>query len=237
MTLTLFIILAAVVAEVIALFIYATNKSRYNLILSTETSGISTLGKGFYEVKGKVSATGGKLSSPYSNKPCVYYRFKVEEHRSSGKSSHWHTLIDDVKHLQYGVTDSGGTALINMEGADIRLNRDDKGRTGFMKENTPELKSAMTKYSQETKGWLFEKSLRFEETFLCEGDELYVLGEVRDFSGYYPVFSKDKKPLIISDKPEESLLKTARVTSQVALFFLLLIPAGLGIYIYYHQMR
>jgi len=232
MSLPIFIIIIAVIAEIIVLFVYITNKSRYNLILNTETSKITTIGKGFHEVKGKVTLTGEKLTSPYSNRPCVYYRFKVEELKSSGKSSQWRTVIDDIKNVEFGVTDISGMALINTEGAGLKLNRDEKGKTKFLKENTPELKAAMSKYNIDTRGWLFEKSLRFEETVLCEGDELYVMGEVTEMKGYYPVFSKQKLPFIISDKPEEELLKASKTASQIALAFLLLVPAALGLYIY-----
>ncbi len=82
----------------------------------------------------------------------------------------------------------------------LAINRsfDNKGNTGLFKQASEELKIAMEKYGKTTKGWLFDKTLRYEETFLTEGDELYVLGEVVRKKNGSPVFEKGKKPFLIS---------------------------------------
>jgi hypothetical protein len=59
---------------------------------------------GLGSVKGKVVLHGQPLTASLSGRACVYYRVIVEEHRSSGKSSHWHKIIDDVQ---------SGTVIIN----------------------------------------------------------------------------------------------------------------------------
>lgn len=204
-TLIIILFLSSIV-EIIAIVFYNIYSKRYRLIFNTETSRITTLKKGFYEIKGKVALLNEKLASPLNQQPCVYYKFKVEEQRSSGKSSSWHTLIKDEKYVRFGIQDTSGMAYIEADGAKLLLNKDDKGSTGLFKRATDELKAALKKYDKTSKGWISEKTLKYEETYLTEGDELYILGEVPEMEGDYPVFKKGKLPFYISDKSEESLL-------------------------------
>jgi len=234
MNLVVILVLLAVLLETVVFIIYRIHRKKFHLIQNTETSKITTLKTGFYEIKGKVVCQSEKLVSPLTKKSCVYYKFKVEEQRSSGKSSHWITLINDEKFVRFAVQDSSGMAMLDIQGAKLKLNKDVKGNSGLFKKVIPELEETLKQYGKTSKGWIFEKSLRYEELFLLEGDELYVLGEVTDFESYYPVFKKDTLPFIISDKPEEELLRGFRHIMQIALFFLLAIPGALVIYLVYH---
>jgi hypothetical protein len=125
-------------------------------------------------------------------------------------------------------------AILDIQGAVLKLNKDIKGNSGLFKETGPELEQALNQYGKTSKRWIFKKSLRYEELFLLEGEELYVLGEVTDFESYYPIFRKGKMPYMISDKPEEELLQSANRTLKIALFFLLIIPGALIAYLLYH---
>ena len=235
MKINLIVIAAALAVEVALWFIYRLHLGRYNLIRNTETSRITTLKKGFYEIKGKVKFLEEKLTSPYSRIPCVYYHFKVEEERGDGKHSHWYSLIDDRKSVQFAVEDPSGMAYINLDGAKLKLSTDAKGGTGLFTETSPKLEKTMALYHQTSKGWIFKRKLRFSEKYITENDALYVLGEVQDFKSYYPVFSKGKLPFLVSDQSEEKLLKTAKRIVQVVLFFLLAVPAGVILFLLFRS--
>ena len=215
--------------------IAARHKRRYDLILNTETSKITTLKKGFYEIKGRVEFLKDKLVSPYSRSECVYYRFRVEEQRSSGKSTHWHAIIDDRKYVRFGVKDSSGIAIIEIEGGTLKFNKDEKGATGLFRKASEELKEALMLYNKTSQGWLFEKNLRFSETYIAPGDELYILGEVQDFESYYPVFRKGNLPFLISDKKEEDLLKESRRITILAFLGLVIISVGVIAFLLYQS--
>lgn len=218
-------------AEVMAIVSYSKYSKRYRLIKNTETSRITTLKKGFYEVIGKVVFLNDKLLSPLSQEPCVYYKFKVEEERSSGKSTSWFTVINDEKYVRFGLQDPSGIAYIEMKGAKLIFNKDLQGRTGLFRKASEELKWVMNRYGKTTHGWMFEKKLRYAETIIKESEELYILGEVHEMEGYYPVFRKGKLPFIISDKSEVSLLKNSRHIFQLALLIMIVIPLGIAVYL------
>jgi hypothetical protein len=48
-------------------------------------------------VIGKIVFAGETIKAPLSKRQCSYYHVVVEEYRSSGKSGHWHTLVDEEK--------------------------------------------------------------------------------------------------------------------------------------------
>lgn len=228
------VIILCLIVEIIAIVLYYKYSKRFHLIFNTETSRITTLKKGFYEIKGKVTFLEKKLISPLAQVPCVYYKFKVEEQRGNGKNSHWHTVIKDEKYIRFGIQDPSGIAYIEPAGAKLLLVKDDKGSTGLFKKATDELKTAMKQYGKTTEGWIFDKTLRYEETFLSEGDDLIVLGEVSQMEGYYPVIKTGNHPYLISDKSEESLLSTSKRVFQIALLFMVAIPMGLLVYFMYY---
>lgn len=231
----LLIVIVALVLFGGAFFLYTFFRKRYDLIVNTETSSITTLKKGFFEIKGKVNFLEEKLISPLSQVPCVYYKFKVEVERSSGKSSHWHTMVNESKSVRFAVQDHSGMAIIEMEGAKLKFNIDSKGRTGLFKEASEELERALSSYNKSSKGWFFRKTIRYTEIFVEEGDELFVIGEVQNFENYYPVFNKGKLPFLISDKSEEDLIKEAKRISRIALLLLFVFPVAAGLLLYYRN--
>jgi len=129
------------------------------------------------------------LESPLSGKPCVYYKFKVEECRGSGRGARWVTIVDDEKYKKFEINDGSGYAIIDMNDSELNFKTDRKTRSGFLEKATPEMEKALQKYGKSKDGWMFEKTIKYKETFLEEGDELYVLGEVNDFENYKPIFN------------------------------------------------
>lgn len=234
MTLFLAILILCLIAEITSILIYYFYSKRYHLINNTETSRITTLKKGFYEIKGKVTFLTEKLISPMAQVPCIYYKLKIEELRNSGKSSSWHTIIKDEKYVRFGVQDSSGTAYIELKGAKLAFKKDIQGKTGLFNKASDELERVMNNYGKSTHRWIFDKTLRYEETIIGEAEELYVIGEVTDMEGYYPVYKKGKLPFLISDKSEESILQTSKKIFRIALLFMISIPLCLLVYFLFY---
>ncbi len=210
-----FVILAVAVA--IAVYFLYISYNRYKIISKTETSNISWLQEGFNEIKGTIVSLEEQLTSPFSEKPCVYYQFKVEQKKSSGKNSHYVSIIDDKKFKKFGVDDGTGIAIIDLNNADIQIKIDKKDTSGFFNNADENQVRALNKYSQTSKGFLFEKTLRYTEKYLEVGDEVYVLGEVTGREQSKPVFKNGKFPLFVSDKSENELLNQYKIRMIVAI--------------------
>jgi hypothetical protein len=91
-------------------------------IEDTPTTPVRSVAEGFVEVKGRVKNKGQLLSSPLTKKPCVYYRFHVEEHVQRGKNSYWKTVVDDKQDCGVLVEDaSQASILVNVMKSDLIL--------------------------------------------------------------------------------------------------------------------
>ena len=202
----LFIVgLIVLVVEAIAAYFLLKNRRIHQLISQTETSRISNIRNGFYEIKGRVVAIEPPLITPFSKKACVYYDFLVEEKRSSGKNSSWVKYLKDVQRQRFGVDDSSGIAVIDTTNAEMKLRVDLKDESDMFNKADEHQKEVLGKYGKKNKGLLFEKTLRYREIFLEEGDEVYVLGEVSSRDNSRPLFKKLSRPLFVSDKTEDEL--------------------------------
>lgn len=224
-----------VVLIVVAYFFYTKFKRLHDLILNTETSKITTLKKGFYEIKGKVVKLEEELKSPYSERNCVYYKFKVEQEQSNGKGSSWRTIIKDEQYVRFYIQDSSGKAIVNLNGAKLKFITDIKDKSGgfWSSAATHEMEKTLAKYGKSSKSWIFEKKLRYQETYLEEGDNVFALGEVVDFEGYYPVIGKSKSPYIVSDNSEGSLLNNYKLYFRAFMYGGITVAVGLILFVLY----
>jgi len=201
-----FVVIAVLIVEAIAAYFLIKNRRIHQLISQTETSRISNVRNGFYEIKGRVVALEPHLITPFSKKACVYYDFLVEEKRSNGKSSSWVKYLKDIQHQRFGVDDGNGIAVIDAQNATMKLRVDRKDESGMFNKADEHQKDVLSQYGKKNRGLLFEKTLRYREAFLEEGDEVFVLGEVSSRDNSRPLFKKLNQPLFVSDKTEEDLL-------------------------------
>lgn len=219
-----FLILGLIVIG-IAIYFFMANFRIYQLILKTETTPISMVYNGFYEVKGKIVAPDNQLISPFAEKQCVYYQFIIEQKKSKGKSSHWVKIIDDRKSTRVGLDDGTGVAIIDMQSADVQIKTDIKESSGMFNTADERELSVLQKYGENNKTWIFEKSLRYTEKYLEVGDELYVLGEVNGKEGQNPLFRKASKPLFVSDRLEHELLRQYKTRFMIAAIVIIAVVA------------
>ncbi|MFW5798014.1 MAG: GIDE domain-containing protein [Planctomycetota bacterium] len=195
------------------------NWTRYRLIEDTPTTPVESLSPGLREAQGAVVALGDSLQSPMGHKACVYYHFKVEEERirrdSDGDTRRtWHTVVNDRQHAHCGVDDGTGFAEIDIQNAELKLNQDQHKRSGLFNSASSDLEAALNeRYGRSSKGFIFNKSMRYTETVLEEGDRLYVLGDVEMRDDRPPVFKKGEHPLIVSDKGEAGVSSSYKWTS------------------------
>ena len=172
---------------------------------ATETSPIGQLTEGPAEVCGLTATSEEPLISPWRQQPCVHYCFHVQQKRSSTNSKghtthHWVTYIKDEKTLPFLVKDETGQTVVDTSKIKFVINQDRFSRSGLMDDADTDLQQLLeTRYNKKTKGWIFNKTLKYTETALELNEEVYVFGDASRLGGGW-VLSDGKMPLIVSDK-------------------------------------
>jgi uncharacterized protein YegL len=174
------------------------------LIGDLPTTPIGRIKPGLVEVKGRLRKLTQELESPYAQKSCLYYRFKVIE---TGKK-HSSIRIDDRRSAQCLVKDETGSCELNLARAEVVADAQRSGQTsGFFNTVEPALEQALRQtYGRTTKGLIFDKNLRYEETVLVEGDLVYILGWAQRAKDGKVRITKRGGTFIVSDKSEQKLL-------------------------------
>jgi hypothetical protein len=207
-------------------FAARSNLRKAKRIEDTPTSPIRNVSEGFVEVKGRVRGK-GQLESPLSKKACVYYRFHVEEHVRRGKNSYWRTVVDDKQDAGCLLEDASQAAIgVNLLAAELVLEPDNHAKSGLFNDAPAELEATLhERYGKTSQGWVFNKAMRYTETMLEEGDEVYVLGTaVR--RGSETLIDKEGDLFIVSDRTEDALTKSFHSKKMVSGVFCGLFAVG-----------
>jgi len=101
--------------------------------------------------------------------------------------------------------------VVDLEKANLVLDRDAHARSGLFSAAPPELEETLNnRYGRSSKGFIFNRRMRFAETVLEVGDEIYVLGDVTVTGGGEWRITKREHPLIVSDKGERGATRRYR---------------------------
>ena len=200
-------------------FLSAKKAGRHHALMSaTQTSLVHDLKIGPAEVAGQATAKAQALNSPWSNRECVYYRFHVEQYRSGEHGGSWHTYIDDTSSSSFLVADETGEIEILVSEGEMDLKMDRNSKSGFGNDASSQLRYLLkNKYGKDTKGLIFNKTLRYTETFLELGDKIYVFGQASQADDGRWVMRHGEMPLIVSERGELVVQKETRENSQLGL--------------------
>lgn len=168
---------------VIVALIGLKNFRRRQRIIATPTSAVAQApGNAPVEIKGRiVPGEQGVLQAPFSGRHAVWCRITVLEHRSSGRSSYWATILKEIDQREFFVDDgSGQLAKVLPHGADVLLDAQQVGSSGTFNDASPHLQAFLASRGHSTTSWLgFNKSMRYTEEVLVPNDPLYALGPSR----------------------------------------------------------
>ncbi len=196
------------------------NLREKRLIENTPTSKIEGLAMGLVEVFGKAKPFQEKIhKSPFTNTDCVYYRYTIEEYRSSGKSGHYVTIDEQRTSDPFFVQDETGKVLVNPEGAEI--NKPDKTvfKTNSSGEPSELIQDFIKGRGISYKGTFgFNKDMIFTEYLIEPEDSIFVMGTAGDnpFAPKDGIDHEDniliqrgkyEKFFLISDSNEKAVLK------------------------------
>ncbi|MBU0536223.1 MAG: E3 ubiquitin ligase family protein [Nanoarchaeota archaeon] len=151
------------------------------LIENMPTSKVRSLAMGLVEVFGEVVPYNNQLlASPLSKKKCVYYDFRIEEERGSGKNRHWVTLAGGTDMLHFILKDDTGQVLVDPKGAEIDAAADLKGSSGLIKSSSPLVAEYLAKRNIRTSFLGLNSHLRYHEKYIEPKDKVYILGTADD---------------------------------------------------------
>lgn len=202
------------------------------LVENMPTSKVRSLAMGLVEIFGQVlPAERMVMKSPFSNRDCVYYRYTVEELRSSGKNSHWVTIKKDEKRMPFFLKDETGAVLIDPSGARFGIGRDNQFDSKWGKDPPEQVKKFMASQGLNFEG-LFgvNKTMKYTEWFLEPGDKLYIMGVAQDNPHVDEGSAKNsvedvmigkgehEKIFYISDREERDILKKLKWQVNLGVF-------------------
>jgi len=151
------------------------------LVEDTPTSRIRSMALGRVEVRGRAEGK-GPLEAPLTGRPCVWYRWRIEEEVNSNRQRRWRTLEQGSSDAwPFYVEDDTGRVLVDPQGARIEAAHD-------LSRVDPPLAGPLGAFVQErgirTHGFLgLRRKLRFTEWHIAPGDPLYVLGVAQERGG------------------------------------------------------
>jgi hypothetical protein len=213
----IFLIIAGIVLLIWGLLSFKMKR----LIENTPTSKIRSIAMGLVEIYGEVEPLKNNiLKSPFSNNDCVYYKYKVEELRQSGKSTTWVTVKKGEEKKLFHLKDETGSVLIDLTGAKIDIPTDNIFDSSLGKDPPETVKQFLSTRNVAWEGFLFgiNKTMKYTEYFIAPGDKLYIMGNADD-NPYVKEASAEKsvqdimiqkgkfeKIYYISDKQEKAIL-------------------------------
>ena len=224
----IFGLILLVAAAVVAGCLYYAFRARAKITAIREAPlcDVADLDEGYAKAVGRVVALEDPLDSPLKDTPCVFFHFKVEEQRTRTVTEHdhgsrpgsfnrtrtrtetyWATVLDDRQAVRCGVEDRTGVAQVELLEAETVLSPSGHTTSGLLSGCPAAVRRELSeRYNFSTKGLLFNKTLRYTETVIEEGDKLFVIGEIEVSRQGRPTFVKGGQPFIVSDRSETKLL-------------------------------
>ncbi len=190
---------------------------RKRMIESTATSKIRSLAVGLSEIYGKAITKKEPMIAPFSGKPCVYCKYRLEEYDWKAKYD-WTTIKEGTMGTEFFLKDDTGSVEISTKDAILDIPEQYRMEIG-RKSKIPKI---LLDYLLENKieykriGGLNKKFL-FTETRIEPNESLYVLGRASinhtvnvESGAANLIMQKSKSPDIyyITNKPEKKILKT-----------------------------
>jgi len=171
----------------------------------------------FVKVTGKALHVEEPLIAPLSKRKCIFYSMTIQKRVSTGKSSHWKTIINEEKVQDFFLENRGDYAIVKPTQTPKNfisyLVKDKKTSSGMFKTPTPEFESLLRQYNIDTTNFFgYNKSLRYAEGVIEIGEIITVAGIAiwktlnqpipeYTYSKIAALESSDNQKLIITDLP------------------------------------
>ncbi|MFI1771154.1 hypothetical protein [Thalassobellus citreus] len=170
------------------------------------------------KISGKVLQVEAPFVAPYSKRKCVAYIFEVKQKISTGKSSHWKTLVKKEDIQDFFIKKDGELVMIKpsleLSNYNSYIVEDKSISSGTFNNPTPKFQEVLDDYGIESENWLgLNKTLKYSERIIEIGETITVGGiakwkvlsesiEGYNYSKIAALESSDAQKLIITDLPE-----------------------------------
>jgi hypothetical protein len=218
----LFYLVAGFCAGIFFFVVGLKSFMRKRLIENIPTSKVRSVAMGLAEIYGEVVPSEGRiLKSPFTDRECVYYKYKIEQWRQGNKGrGHWATVRHGERGEHFFIKDETGFMLVDPAGANVDIKTDTMMTSGSMGNPNDSVKAFLDSVNFDYKGLIFNKSLRYTEYFISPGDKCYIMGTAGDNPfieeatakrGTEDVMmQKGDSVYYISDRPEKEILTSLR---------------------------
>ena len=185
------VLIIAVVVVILGLtFYYSKNAKIKRKLRKTPIVPIYNFKQGqFGRIVGKAQAINHVLTAPISGRKCLYYKVEVQKKVSSGKSSHWKTIITEELGTDFYIR-QGIRNIAHVKTTHIKsvLDVDAKYNSGFMKDANSHLEQFLKSHGHESTGYFgFNKALRYHEGVVDLNEEVAVAGTGFWMMPEYPI--------------------------------------------------
>ena len=157
-------------AALVCLYVMLSRLRRARWLEDTPTSKVRSAAQGLVELQGRLDAGGHSLLvSPLGGVDCLWYRFRVEEYRRSGKNDNWQTVEQGCSERPFLLCDDTGSCWVMPKGAEVHPRH---RRRWEGSQRWPAGQSVKTGLLAS----LIGKRYRYTEEWFAEGEMLYALG-------------------------------------------------------------
>lgn len=202
------LVFVAIIAIVFLVWWFNADTKAKRKIKNTPIVSVADIQEGaLVKVVGAVDCAGEPMPAPLSGRPCTFFRIKVSEYRSRGKSGSYVTIIDDTDGIEFIVSDSTGGAFVDPSLVRAVLEVDAKFNSGLMKTAGENLEAYLSAHGRSSKGWVFNKRMKYYEGVIEPGETVAVVGIAHweTSSGRDRVLrikSPDDGPVLLTDIPK-----------------------------------
>lgn len=154
--------------------------ARQRSLLTTPTSKIRSIGRGFVEVSG-VAAGPCTTLAPITEEPCFLYHTTAWRQRD-GAENEWEKVADETMHVPFFIDDSTGQLLIEALGADLELHPRFRGEYAPTLLDSDDVPLTVSGFLSRH-GIDLDRNLRIEERLIKSDDALFVAGTLMENPG------------------------------------------------------
>lgn len=159
-------------------WLWVSRWSKLRHLLDTPTSKIRSAAQGYVELMGILRdiPDASPMLGPLTAKPCLWWRYSIEEYRSSGKRSSWRVVEQGSSEGLLRLCDATGECFIDPRGAEVVPARRDRW--------TGDRRHPRGLPSSRVLDWLIgSRQYRYTEERLHLGEPLYAIGDFRTAGG------------------------------------------------------
>lgn len=159
-------------------WLWISRLSKIRHLQDTPTSRIRSAAQGYVELSGLLRDIPDvpAVLAPLTAKPCLWWRYRIEEYRSSGKRSNWRVIEQGCSEGLLRLCDATGECLIDPRGAEVLPARRESW--------TGDLRHPRGLPPRGAFAWLSgNRRYRYTEERLHADEPLYAIGDFRNANG------------------------------------------------------